>query len=221
MNVGLPWNEEKKKNTFFSHITKNYQFYLFFFSHIFLLHAEYIVAHPPLTGLIRLGGAAYLTFFLTPPPPPKRGNYTRHKTWFCSVSVSEIRLWNTRSLCAPNSSWRCFGLVLDLHVCLTFGICLWFFSDFFQTLLNLRRNFWFFQNNCGFFPRIFPVILTPADLWYLCWFPRYHHPDFFVTEWRRGLQELRILVVGNRYCDDEIISLNSLQIMLNDAKRSI
>ena len=51
--------------------------------------------------------------------------------------------------------------------------------------------------------------------------PEISSSGFFVTEWRRGLQELRILVVGNRYYDDEIISLNSLQITLNDAKRSI
>ena len=60
-------------------ITKNYQFYLFF-SQIFLLHAEYIVAHPPLTGLIRLGGAAYLTFFLTPPPPQHQREETTPDT---------------------------------------------------------------------------------------------------------------------------------------------
>ena len=51
--------------------------------------------------------------------------------------------------------------------------------------------------------------------------PEISSSGFFVTEWRRGLQELRILVVGNRYCDDEIISLNSVQITLNDAKRLI
>ena len=72
--------KRRRKIPFFSHITKNYQFYLFFFSHIFLLHAEYIVAHPPLTGLIRLGGAAYLTFFLTPPPPQHQREETTPDT---------------------------------------------------------------------------------------------------------------------------------------------
>ena len=35
--------------------------------------------------------------------------------------------------------------------------------------------FIFFSRNC------FPVVWTPADLWYLSWFPRYRHPDFL---WR-------------------------------------
>ena len=41
----------------------------------------------------------------------------------------------------------------------------------------------------------FPVVLTPADLWYHSRFPRYRHVTVFVT--RRGEEELGIL--GVRY----------------------
>ena len=44
------------------------------------------------------------------------------------------------------------------------------------------------------FKKNFPVILTPVGLWYLSWFPRYCHPDFFVTE--RTVHELLFPVVG-------------------------
>ena len=51
-----------------------------------------------------------------------------------------------------------------------------FFCDFFSWI---------------FYSEFFLGVLTPADLWYLSWFPRYRHVTVFVTQ-----QELGILVVG-------------------------
>ena len=45
----------------------------------------------------------------------------------------------------------------------------------------------------------FSVVLTPADLWYHAWFPRYRHLTLFVTqeqEQQQQEQELGILGVG-------------------------
>ena len=51
----------------------------------------------------------------------------------------------------------------------------------------------------------FPVVLTPADLWYDTRFPRYCNPDFlsqgFFVTCRTEEEELRILVVGCNLCN--------------------
>ena len=71
-----------------------------------------------------------------------------------------------------------------------------FFFFFFYVLL-----LFFSSSN---FPHKNPVLLTPADLWYLSGFPRYRQGRFLrrtedEDKERRGKEELSILVVGCYY----------------------
>ena len=57
--------------------------------------------------------------------------------------------------------------------------------------------------------RFFPVILTPADLWYHSRFPRYWHLTVFVTQHEDvHEQELGILVVGFNFISNLFSPLN-------------
>ena len=47
--------------------------------------------------------------------------------------------------------------------------------------------FWYYSERICFqiFQNFWLLVLTPADLWYLSWLPRYRHPDF-LWRWRSG-----------------------------------
>ena len=71
----------------------------------------------------------------------------------------------------------------------------------FWTILTIFDNFWQFLIFNFFlfsYSEFFPVVLTPADLWYHTWFPRYRHLTLFVTYWQTDeeQEELRIIGVG-------------------------
>ena len=47
-----------------------------------------------------------------------------------------------------------------------------------------------------FIQNFFLVVLTPADLWYHAWFPRYRHLTLFVTEQEQEEEEQELGILG-------------------------